>query len=185
MKITESDLEFGEYDEAKVFHIEESKQHKELNISFQSNEGDKKGLSTCEFVLLRNGALCFIEAKSSCPRALRENLSEEDKAKKKEDYDRFVREISEKMKDSIELFGTILLKRHEQTGLSEEMYEAGLVGSQIKPIVVVNTKGAGWNPDPEVQDSIRGKLGPITKMWNMRPILIINEIKAREKHLIV
>lgn len=41
------------------------------------------------------------------------------------------------------------------------------------------------NPDPEVQDSIRGKLGPITKMWNMRPILIINEIKAREKHLIV
>ena len=138
-----------------------------------------------EFVLLRNGALCFIEAKSSCPRALRENLSEEDKAKKKEDYDRFVREISEKMKDSIELFGTILLKRHEQTGLSEEMYEAGLVGSQIKPIVVVNTKGAGWNPDPEVQDSIRGKLGPITKMWNMRPILIINEIKAREKHLIV
>lgn len=96
MKITESDLEFGEYDEANVFHIEESKQHKELNISFQSNEGDKKGLSTCEFVLLRNGALCFIEAKSSCPRALRENLSEEDKAKKKEDYDRFVREISEK-----------------------------------------------------------------------------------------
>ena len=46
MKITESDLEFGEYDEANVFHVEESKQYKELNSSFQSNEGDKKGLST-------------------------------------------------------------------------------------------------------------------------------------------
>ena len=42
MKITESDLEFGEYDEANVFHVEESKQYKELNSSFNRMKAIKK-----------------------------------------------------------------------------------------------------------------------------------------------
>ncbi len=173
--IEESGMKFGEYEESQIFHIEKSKQYKALNHGLQTS-----GAATCEFVLLKDGILCFVEAKSSCPRTIHEDSTEESKEK----YEDFVQQITRKMTDSIELYGTIILKRHEQSGISDEIRAAGLAGNKIRPILVINTQGAGWLPEPELQDKLREKLDFVRNMWNTRPILVINDVKAREKKLI-
>ena len=47
--IPESDMEFGEYKENQVFHIEESRQYTE--------KLRQQGVRCCEFILLRSNRL--------------------------------------------------------------------------------------------------------------------------------
>ena len=58
--IQESGMQFGEYAEEQIFHLEKSIQYTE---SLMSN-----GIKSCEFILRRGNKLYFVEAKSSCPR---------------------------------------------------------------------------------------------------------------------
>ena len=57
--ITESDMQFGEYNSTNFFHIEKSKQYCERLMN--------NGIKTCEFILKRNNQILFLEAKKSCP----------------------------------------------------------------------------------------------------------------------
>lgn len=180
MEIIESNIKFGEYENSHVFHLEKSRQYNGLSQSFQH-----PGVSICEFVLLKGNALYFVEAKSSCPRTVREKISKEEGREKKRKYEEFIQQITKKMTHSIELYSSIILKRHDQTGLSDELYKAGCSGIPIKLVLVINTNGDGWLPDPELQDRLRAELNFVTKMWNTRPLLITNDVKAREKKLII
>ncbi len=57
--ITESDMQFGEYQENLIFQIEDSAQYKE---KLRQN-----GVRSCEFILRRDNNLCFVEAKKVVP----------------------------------------------------------------------------------------------------------------------
>lgn len=87
MKITESHMEFGEFEESNVFHIEESSQYKLIKTH---------GVSCCEFILLRDDKLFLVEAKESCPRAVREGYPEGEKEKQLKNFQDFITEITTK-----------------------------------------------------------------------------------------
>ena len=89
------------------------------------------------------------------------------------------------MRHTIEFYGSVLLGRQTQDGLTDLMREKGLQVKEIKPIVVVNTKGSGWKPDPELQTKLQNALSPESRIWKLRPIQIMNENQAKKKHLIV
>lgn len=76
--IKESNMLFGEYEDNKVFKIENSELHNKIG----------NGIKVVEFILLRNGKyIDFIEAKSSSPQPSNDN---------KERFHEFIEEISDK-----------------------------------------------------------------------------------------
>lgn len=178
--IEESGLTFGEYEDSEVFYIEHSPQYASLN---------SHSVSCCEFVLSRGDSLYFIEAKSSCPRAVDKNLPEKERAERLQKYYKFIHEITHKMQHSLDLYASILLHRWDNSeDISPDFslpYFQNFQEKEIKLVLVVNTKGEGWNPDPELQSSLQQSLEPTCKIWKARPILIVNEEKARKKHLIL
>lgn len=70
--ITESEMNFGEFDESNLFHIENSKIYRNL--------GD--GIKTVEFILkYKEDSIIFLEAKKSCPNAEKRHETEEKERK--------------------------------------------------------------------------------------------------------
>ena len=73
--ITESEMNFGKFDEADVFHIEDSQIYKNLD----------SGIKTVEFILKYDeDSIVFLEAKKSCPNAANRHESEEKEQKHRE-----------------------------------------------------------------------------------------------------
>lgn len=73
--ITESEMNFGKFDEADVFHIEDSQIYKNLG----------SGIKTVEFILKYDeNSIVFLEAKKSCPNAANRHESEEKEQKHRE-----------------------------------------------------------------------------------------------------
>ena len=73
--ITESEMNFGKFDEADVFHIEDSQIYKNLG----------SGIKTVEFILKYDeDSIVFLEAKKSCPNAANRHESEEKEQKHRE-----------------------------------------------------------------------------------------------------
>ena len=84
-------LFFGEYEEANLFHIEESS----VYMSMGNN------VCTVEFVLHhKDNEILLLEAKSSSP-----------KPGNREDFDSFIDEIYHKFAHSMDLFFSLVLKR--------------------------------------------------------------------------
>lgn len=171
MKITESGMEFGEYNEANVFRIEKSSPYKMIR---------SQGVSCCEFILLRNDKLFLIEAKASCPHAARSNCPTRTEPKNSERTEDFVRKITKKMRHTLEFYSSVLLKRQPQNGLTDLMREKGLQVKEINPVVVINTNGSGWKIDPELQTKLQNAFKPESQIWKSRPIQIINDVTARK-----
>lgn len=72
--IAESGMQFGEYTEEQVFHLEKSNQYTKKLMP--------NGVKSCELILIRDGKLYFVEAKSSCPMQIVADTAED----KKENY---------------------------------------------------------------------------------------------------
>ena len=76
IKIQESEMSFGEFQEENLFHIEKSKIYKNL--------GD--GIKTVEFILRYDEkSIVFLEAKKSCPNVAK-RYENEKKSEKFEEY---------------------------------------------------------------------------------------------------
>lgn len=70
--ITESEMNFGKFDETNLFHIENSKIYKDLGL----------GIKTVEFILKYDeNSIVFLEAKKSCPNVANRYESEEKEQK--------------------------------------------------------------------------------------------------------
>ena len=70
--ITESGMNFGKFDDADIFHIEDSQIYKNLG----------SGIRTVEFILKYDEkSIVFLEAKKSCPNAANRYESEEKEKK--------------------------------------------------------------------------------------------------------
>lgn len=82
--ITESEMNFGKFDEINLFHIEDSKIYKDLG----------SGIKTVEFILKYDEkSIVFLEAKKSCPNA--DNRYES--VEKERKFEEYYSSITEKL----------------------------------------------------------------------------------------
>lgn len=168
--IEESGMSFGEYEEDNVFYMEKSKQYTKSLMP--------DGIKICEFLLLRNRNLLFVEAKKSCPNYYEANSTEE----KKQKYEEYVDDIAQKMKDSLALYANIILERYEQDDVPAKLLKKVLKDKNLVFVLVVKNAEKKWL-EP-FSDVFRKKLHNEMKIWHIQSFLVINEMMAREKKLI-
>ncbi|MCC8047415.1 MAG: hypothetical protein LIP12_18335 [Clostridiales bacterium] len=132
MMIRESNMNFGKFEDSQVFQIEKCEQYqKGLKL---------KGIKSCEFILRKGKKLYFVEAKTSCPKQITADSSEE-KIKKYHDY---VNDILSKMKHSLNLYSAILLNRYPSEDVSETMRSNDLSNLEIMFVLVVKNAEKEW-----------------------------------------
>lgn len=172
MIIEESGMRFGEYPDNMVFYIEKSPQYQ---IHLMSN-----GIKTCEFILLKDLALWFIEAKKSCPNQISEDTAEE----KIEKYNEYINDITTKMRHSLALYASILLVRHGVEGISQEMLENKLSGQDVYINIILVVKEAESEWLIPLKEKLEKELGRERRIWKAK-LFVINEEQARKKHLVM
>ncbi len=168
--ITESDMTFGPYSEGHCFHIEKSETYKTIQV----------GVNISEFLLLKSRQdnspqICIIEAKSSSPHP-----------SAKDDFEIFLREIKEKMKNGLGLGLASILKRHAvaENELSQDFLNIDVSKVSFRFVLVVNGHKKEWLPG--LQDALAKELQVTRKIWNLgtNPVAVMNEEVAREHGLI-
>lgn len=168
--ITESEMNFGKFDEEALFHIEDSKIYKDLG----------SGIKTVEFILKydRNSIL-FLEAKKSCPNAANRYESEE----KEQKFEEYYSSITEKFVASLQIYLAAIMEKYSDT--SEVGAELRSVDSmkeiQLKFILVVkNAKDVIWLTGPSAE--LKARLLQVRKIWGV-DVVVLNEELAREYKL--
>lgn len=160
--ITESEMNFGKFDETDLFHIEDSKIYKDLG----------SGIKTVEFILKYDeNSIVFLEAKKSCPNAVNRYESEE----KEQKFEEYYLSITEKFIASLQIYLATILDKFQNT---EE------VGSNLKTVnkmreiqlkfilVVKNAEDITWLAGPAAE--LKARLLQIRKIWNVE-IAVLNE----------
>lgn len=169
--IPESDMKFGEYAEEQVFQLEKSRQYAER---LRQN-----GIKSCEFILRKQNKLYFVEAKKSCPNQLVADSSQEKITK----YNKYINDVTMKMKHSLALYSNILLERYTSEGVPELLREKNMSELEIRLVLVVKNAEKEWLAP--FQDVFRNTLQDELKIWKIPGLIIINEAKAREKGFII
>ena len=106
-------MNFGEFDESNLFHIENSKIYRDL--------GD--GIKTVEFILkYKEDSIIFLEAKKSCPNAEKRHETEE----KEHKFEVYFSSLVEKFIASLHIYLASILGRYPDIKNAEDV--AWLVG---------------------------------------------------------
>ena len=159
--ITESEMNFGKFDETDLFHIENSKIYKALG----------SGIKTVEIV--------FLEAKKSCPNAANRNESKE----KEQKFEEYYSSITEKFIASLQIYLAAILDKFQN---SEEVGDRlrtvnSMKDIQLKFILVVkNAEDITWLAGPLAE--LKARLLQIRKIWGVE-IAVLNEELAGEYKL--
>lgn len=169
-RITESEMCFGDFPDDNVFYMEKS--------SVYQTELKAQGVKTCEFVLLRDSDIYYIEAKTSNPRELSSNSSLEQRKK----YDEYIEDIVGKMRHSFCVFAAIKLQRQCQDELSQALQNLDYSSKSIIPILVVKNAEPNWLAP--IMEKLNSILRPELVIWNIPRIYVINEDMARQRHLV-
>jgi len=169
-KTEESGMTFGSYDEKDVFQIEKS----DLYIS----QFRGKGVKTVEFILWHNEKLLFLEAKSSTPN----HASVDESDDKKENYAKYISDISQKFCDSIDLYFSTYVGRHCQNEISEKIL--ALDYKKIDIVFVLVVKKLYKMSMIHFQEKFQSELATKMRIWNIKDFLVIDEDTARKKGLI-
>lgn len=103
--INESDMQFGDYPDDDIFNIEKSCFYKKRCLS--------NGVKTCEFILFKCDKVYFVEAKttSPCPMNNHGNVT------------RYVEEIVQKMRDSLSIYISTLLRCSDDNYLPKKNFK--------------------------------------------------------------
>ena len=174
LTIMESGMSFGGFDPERIFHIEDSNLYRKLGTAIR----------TTEFLYLdyRN-YLQLVEAKSSCPNV----NNREESREKKEKYEQYYAEITEKFIDTLNILASFLLERE---GLREYIDETigerfldltSLKGIRIRFILVIKNADESWLTG--VRTELERRLLSIRKIWNA-DVIVLNEEFALRKKLI-
>lgn len=169
--ITESDMKFGKFDEANLFHIEDSKIYKDLG----------SGVKTVEFILRHNeNSIVFLEAKKSCPNAENRYESEE-KTKKFEEY---YSSIVDKFVASLQIYLASILNIYSDISeIGENLRNVtDISGLKLKFILVIkHTKDITWLAGPMAE--LKARLLSLRRIWGVE-VVVLNEELARESKLV-
>lgn len=168
--ISESEMNFGKFDEENLFHIESSKLYQKIG----------ENIKTVEFILKYNEkSILFLEAKKSCPNAENRYDSQE-KEKKFEEY--YV-SIVEKFVASLQIYLACF------AGKYEDLEEIGMHLRDIKNLkdiqlkfvlVIKNAENITWLAGPMAE--LKSRLISFRKIWNIE-IVVLNEELAKQYKL--
>lgn len=162
---------FGEFDEANLFYIEESKVYKTLG----------NGIKTVEFVLRYNeNSIAFVEAKKSCPNAANRSESEE----KEQKFEEYYASVTEKFIASLQIYLACVLDKYEDVSEvgAELLNMKSLRDIQLKCILVIkNTEDITWLAGPLAE--LKARLLQMRKIWRIE-VAVLNEELARQYQLI-
>lgn len=161
-RIEESGMVF-EFEEDVIFQIEKSELH--LNLG--------EGIKTVEFIVsLKADELLFVEAKSSSPQPTAVN---------KENFDVFIREISDKFLHSYNMYLSAVLKRNPFDKISEKLLGIELDRAMFKFILIIKGHKIEWLPP--LKDAFTKELIAHNKIWNSK-VIMMNEEIAKEYNLV-
>jgi len=165
----ESGMTFGPYDDGMCFRLETSNTYRAI----------QDGVKIAEMWLLRpNGdsrqTIWIVEAKKSSPMPERKNFPE------------FVGDISDKLTNSLVLYVSMMLGRHEtrQAELPGPFKTINLSTSQFRLILVINGHDIEWLPP--LQDELRLRLKSTSQLWNLgaNAVVVLNHDMALRHGLI-
>lgn len=162
IEIEESGMKFGPFECSHVFHIEKSKLYKNLH-----------NIKTVEFILENNNKLQFIEAKSSSPKPVPDNLVR---------FEEFIDEISQKFLHSLNLYYTGVLGRHASANdLPDPMKKINHQQVSIKFILVIKNHQDEWLLP--IKDALEKKMNSISSIWESQ-VAVINAKTAQKYKLV-
>lgn len=168
--ITESEMNFGEFDESNLFHIENSKIYKDL--------GD--GIKTVEFILKYNeDSIIFLEAKKSCPNAKKRHETEEKERK----FEAYFSSLVEKFIASLHIYLASILGRYQDISEVGDSLQSvdGMKNMKLKFVLVIkNAEDVAWLVGPSAE--LKARLLQIRKIWNIE-IMVLNEELAEKLSL--
>ena len=166
IQITESNMNFGDFEEDKVFQIENSKLYKNVG----------NGIKVVEFILLsKENELSFIEAKSSSPRPT-ENSSIR--------FTEFINEISEKFIHSFNLYYSAILRRvTDDEGAEINSRFKKLDNGEIKFKFILVIKGHKVEWLMPLSDALKKNLAYHNTIWKSQ-VVVLNDEQAKEYRLI-
>ncbi len=168
--ISESEMNFGKFEEADLFYIEESKIYRNLGT----------GIKTVEFILRYNeNSIIFLEAKKTCPNAANRYASEEKELK----FEEYYSEIAEKFIDSLQIYIAALLDKYKETSeIGTELRNVkSMCDIRLKFILVVKCAEDIWLAGPQAE--LKARLLPFRKIWDI-DVAVLNEVLARRYKLV-
>lgn len=137
------------------------------------------GVKSCEFVLKKADALLFIEAKLSCPN----QITAESPKEKREKYEEYISDVTDKMRHSLALYANILLKRYDPSGIPPNFLETDLSTKLIKLVLVVKNAEDEWLIP--LKEKLDKEMKRESRIWRFTDFYVINEGRARKKQLVI
>ena len=167
--ITESEMNFGKFDEADLFHIEDSEIYKDLGL----------GIKTVEFILKYDeNSIVFLEAKKSCPNASNRYESEE----KEQKFEEYYASITEKFIASLQIYLAAILDKFQNSGEVGDNLKtvSSMKNIQLKFILVVkNAEDITWLAGPMAE--LKERLLQIRKIWGVEIAVLNEELAGKYK----
>ncbi len=168
--IRESGVEFGEFEDTRLFKIENSDIHKRAGA----------GIKTVEFIYLtKKDHILFVEAKSSCPNFSNKNCSEEKERK----YEEFYADVTDKFIDSLNMFAAMALGRNKKSdSVGELIYNRQTYAKAgFKFVLVVTNAEESWLGGPKAE--LEARLLRFRKIWKA-DVIVLNTQMAQEYGLV-
>ncbi|UZT05436.1 MULTISPECIES: hypothetical protein [Clostridium] len=162
IQINESNMIFGDFEEDRVFQIENSKLHKNIG----------NGIKVVEFILLsKENELSFIEAKSSSPKPVKDNIIR---------FNEFINEISDKFIHSFNLYYSAILQRCKEC---EELNPSfmNLDNSQINFKFILVIKGHRTEWLMPLSDALKESIAYHNTIWKSQVVVFNDELAKKYK----
>lgn len=164
IKIKESGMTFGPFDDSYVFWVENSKLYQKVK---------QCKVKTVEFILVNGHKLRFIEAKSSAPKPTFDNTTK---------FDDFIDQIFLKFLHSINLYYAGILGRCEASNdIPDKIKALDNRRISIKFVLVIKGHEIEWLSP--IKEALTKKMVPISAIWNS-DVAVINDDMALRYGLI-
>ena len=163
VKIVESGMVFGPFQDWEVFRIEQSRLLQKCN-----------GSKTVEFIYRKKkNMLYFIEAKQSSAVISKGN---------KENYERFLTEIKYKFEDSFDLLMTALLGRRDDHGeINATIKKIDYEKLNFYFFLIIKGHEETWLPP--LREELEKRLKHFLTIWNGK-LIVLNDKLALEEGII-
>ncbi|MDO4266288.1 MAG: hypothetical protein Q4C63_07520 [Eubacteriales bacterium] len=165
IRIDESGMSFGPFDDSCIFWVEKSQLY---------NKVQNKEVKSVEFILAENNKLQFVEAKSSSPRPTLDN---------KIKFEDFINEIALKFLHSINLYYSGILRRHEEINDIPDKIKI-MDNSQVSIRCILVIKGHEIEWLPPIQVALNRKMISISSIWNFE-IAVMNDSMAEKSYKLI
>lgn len=160
MIITESEMNFGPFDEKNVFYIEQSELYKNLG----------ENVKIAEFIFRKADKLVFVEAKSSAPNP---------KGDTPENFHTYINKITQKLNNSFALLLSAKLNIAKDSEKEVEHFIKLEELSTMKMTFRLVIKKAKKEELRPIQDALQKELLVQSKIWGIE-VKVINEEIAKQ-----